>query len=203
MSRFGEKKVISQVGTLYYQLLLDCSYSMEPIWEKLQSQVGAHFQRLQKEIGTQSVTDSNRLFRLVSIPTNMELPPFSSSLNPLLLKLAQLVPSGSSALSDTLMEVITQIQEVCTIGTNSKSTYFLAIITDGWENESNYKASQVAELLLELPQNLSLELWVIGPEQHLPFGTKQLPLIGLDKHFFADEDLEFCFQEVEKQIQLF
>uniref|UniRef100_UPI00404717E8 hypothetical protein n=1 Tax=Algoriphagus sp. TaxID=1872435 RepID=UPI00404717E8 len=199
----GEKKVISQVVTLYYQLLLDCSYSMEPIWEKLQSQVGAHFQRLQKEIGTQSIPDSNRLFRLVSIPTTMEFPSFSSSLNPLLLQLAQLVPSGSSALSDTLMEVITQIQEACTIGTNSKSTYFLAIITDGWENGSNYKASQVAELLLELPQNLSLELWVIGPEQHLPFGTKKLPLIGLEKQFFAEEDLEFYFQEVEKQIQLF
>ena len=195
--------MINQVVTLYYQLLLDCSYSMEPIWEKLQSQVGAHFQRLQKEIGTQSIPDSNRLFRLVSIPTTMEFPSFSSSLNPLLLQLAQLVPSGSSALSDTLMEVITQIQEACTIGTNSKSTYFLAIITDGWENGSNYKASQVAELLLKLPQNLSLELWVIGPEQHLPFGTKKLPLIGLEKQFFAEEDLEFCFQEVEKQIQLF
>ncbi|MBM3169464.1 MAG: VWA domain-containing protein [Bacteroidetes bacterium] len=193
--------MINRVIPVYYQLLLDCSYSMEPIWEKIQSQVGAHFNRLQEEFRAQSGADSIGLFRLISIPAPMEFPPYSSSLDPLLLHLNQIIPSGRSDLSDIIVRLLLQIQEENENSPLKKSPYFMVVITDGWENGSYFKPSKVMEYLEGLQQHVYIELWIIGPEHHLDFGTKRLTLIGLDRQILVEEDLECCFQEVENQLK--
>jgi len=56
---------MSRVVSIYYQLLLDCSYSMEPIWENLQSQIGAHLERLEVKLNLISSTDAQLFARVI------------------------------------------------------------------------------------------------------------------------------------------
>lgn len=182
---------------IYYELLLDCSYSMEPVWEQLSSQVRAHFQSLQEQTGTQSSSDSRCLFRLISIPGPVEFPPFSSSLAPLLKQLASLIPEGGSSLLDTIAKVLNQLEAEHQESFQLIPSYFIVVISDGWENGSSTQPSQLKDLLLGLQQHLTLELWFIGPEHHLPLGGRLLPLMGLDRQTILAEDLACCLKAVQ------
>ena len=188
---------MNRIIPVYYQLLLDCSYSMEPVWEQLSSQVRTHFQRLQEQVGAQSRTDSFGLFRLISIPAPIEFPLFSSSLDPLTKQLDCLFPEGGSSLWDTLARVLHQLEASYQEGSHPIATYLIVVISDGWENNSSTQATQVKDLLLELQQHLSLELWFIGPEHPLPLGGRLLPLVGLDRQSILTEDLACCLKSVE------
>ena len=64
---------MSRIVSVYYQLLLDCSYSMEPIWEKLQSQVGAHLDRLEVELNLISSPETQFFARLIPIQGDLAL----------------------------------------------------------------------------------------------------------------------------------
>ncbi len=188
---------MNRIIPVYYQLLLDCSYSMEPVWAQFSSQVRAHFQRLQEQVGAQSPTDSFGLFRLISIPAPLEFPHFSSSLEPLFRQLNSLFPEGGSSLWDTLARVLHQLEASYQEGTHQIATYLIVVISDGWENGSSTQAPQVKHLLLGLQEHLSLELWFIGPEHPLPLGGRLLPLAGLDRQSILTEDLACCLKEVE------
>jgi len=188
---------MSQVVPIYYQLLLDCSYSMEPVWEQLSSQMRAHFQRLQEQVGAQSPTDSIGLFRLISIPAPIEFPPFSSSLDPLFKQLDSLISEGGSSLWDTLARVLNQLEASHQEYSHPIGSHYIVVISDGWENSSSTQPSQVKNLLLGLQQHLTLELWFIGPEHPTPLGGRLLPLIGLDRQTILTEDLAYCLMAVE------
>ena len=188
---------MNKIIPVYYQLLLDCSYSMEPVWEQLSSQVRAHFQRLQEQVEAQSPTDSLGLFRLISIPTPIELPPFSSSLDPLIRQLNSLFPEGGSSLWDTLAIALNQLKASHQECSHPIASYLIVVISDGWENSSSTQATQVKDLFLGLQQHLSLELWFIGPEHPLPLGGRLLPLVGLDRQTILAEDLACCLKAVE------
>ena len=188
---------MNRVIPIYYQLLLDCSYSMEPVWEQLSSQVRAHFQRLQEQVEAQSPTDSLGLFRLISIPTPIELPPFSSSLDPLIRQLNSLFPEGGSSLWDTLAIALNQLKASHQECSHPNPTYLIVVISDGFENGSYTQAPQVKNLLLGLHLHLSLELWFIGPEHPLPLEGRLLPLVGLDRQTILTGDLACCLKAVE------
>jgi hypothetical protein len=188
---------MSRVVSVYYQLLLDCSYSMEPVWEQLSSQVRAHFQRLQDQVGAQRSTDSLGLFRLISIPTPIEFPPFSSSLEPLIKQLNSLFPEGGSSLWDTIASALNQLEASSQESSPLIGSHYLVVISDGWENGSSTQSSQVKDFILRLQEHITLELWFIGPEHPIPLGGRLLPLIGLDRQTILTEDLACCLKAVE------
>jgi hypothetical protein len=192
---------MNRIIPVYYQLLLDCSYSMEPVWEQLSSQVRAHFQRLQEQVGAQSPTDSLELFRLISIPAPLEFPSFSSSLDPLIRQLNSLFPEGGSSLWGTLARSLKELEASRQESAHLNPNYLIVLISDGWENGSSTQVAQVKHLLLGLQEHLSLELWFIGPEHPLPLGGRLLPLIGLDRQSILTEDLACCLKEVEDYLQ--
>ena len=187
--------------SVYYQLLLDCSYSMEPIWEQLSSQVRTHYQRLQEQVEAQRPTDSHGLFRLISIPAPIEFPPFSSSLNPLIRQLNSLFPAGGSSLWDTLAKSLKELEASRQESSHLNHNYLIVVISDGWENGSSTKLPMVKHLLFGLQEHLSLELWFIGPEHPLPLGGRLLPLAGLDRQSILTEDLACCLKEVEDYLR--
>ncbi|MEY3647141.1 MAG: hypothetical protein RLZ13_23 [Bacteroidota bacterium] len=188
---------MNRIIPVYYQLLLDCSYSMEPVWEQLSSQVRAHFHRLQEQVGAQRSTDSLGLFRLISIPTPIEFPPFSSSLEPLIKQLNSLFPEGGSSLWDTIASALNQLEASSPESSPLIGSHYLVVISDGWENGSSTQSSQVKDFLLRLQEHITLELWFIGPEHPIPLGGRLLPLVGLDRQTILTEDLACCLKAVE------
>jgi hypothetical protein len=170
---------------------------MEPVWEQLSSQVRAHFQRLQDQVGAQRSTDSLGLFRLISIPTPIEFPPFSSSLEPLIKQLNSLFPEGGSSLWDTIASALNQLEASSQESSPLIGSHYLVVISDGWENGSSTQSSQVKDFILRLQEHITLELWFIGPEHPIPLGGRLLPLIGLDRQTILTEDLACCLKAVE------
>jgi len=194
---------MSRIVSVYYQLLLDCSYSMEPIWEKLQSQVGAHLERLELELNLISLAKAQLFARLIPIQGNLYLPKYSLTFQPLRHQLDSLLPSGNTALFDTLNQVIEEIKLVHDKGQSDQAQLFLIVlISDGWDNQSTYSASALEEQLLHLKNSSGsmVELWGIGPDRPILSGAVVLPITGWTKQEPLDEDLAFCLEVVESKL---
>jgi hypothetical protein len=194
---------MSRIVSVYYQLLLDCSYSMEPIWEKIQSQVGAHLERLEVELNLVSSTKVQLFARLIPIQGDLYLPKFSVTFQPLRHQLDSLLPSGNTALFDTLTQVIEEIKLVLDkVQSEQAQLFLIVLLSDGWDNQSTYSASALKAQLLALkdsPGSL-VELWEIGPDRPILSGAVVLPITGWTKQESLDEDLAFCLEVVEAKL---
>ncbi len=194
---------MSRKISVYYQLLLDCSYSMEPIWEKLQSQVGAHLERLEVDFNLISSAKTQLFARLIPIQGDRYLPRYSLTFQPLRHQLNSLLPSGNTALFDTLNQVIEEIKLVRDKGQSDQAQLFLIVlISDGWDNQSTYSASALEEQLLPLQNSPAsiVELWEIGPDRPILSGAVALPITGWTKQELLDEDLAFCLEVIETKL---
>jgi hypothetical protein len=189
--------------TVYYQLLLDCSYSMAPAWELISSQVSTHLARLEEQLSSSDASKSLFLSRLVPIPSPSDFDSFSSTVAPALSQLNMLIPQGGSSISDTLWELLRQIPSEFAPNASQTSTYLLIVITDGWENNSTIQPWQVKEYLLSLQKQVNLEIWVVGPEHPIFYESRLLPVKGLDNGTLTAGDLDCCFKFIESHVDQF
>lgn len=189
--------------TIYYQLLLDCSYSMEPAWELISSQARTHLQRLQEQLSTTNASDSLFLSRLIAIPSPGDFDSFSSTVEPAIKQLNTLDPQGGASLSDTLWELLRQIKTTFDTNASQMSTYLLIMITDGWENNATIQPWQVKECLVSLQKQVDLEIWVVGPEHPVLYESRLLPVKGLENGTLKAEDLNCCFKFIESHLHQF
>lgn len=137
--------------TIYYQLILDRSGSMESVREQTVSsfneQVSA-IQQLVKDFPAQPVSVSLTLFNdRIDIPLQEESP---AQIKPLTRK--DYEPNGTTSLLDAIgMSVTrlqTKIQDQLTAG---EAEVIVVILTDGHENSSRtYHLAQIAGLIREL-----------------------------------------------------
>lgn len=189
--------------TIYYQLLLDCSYSMEPAWELISSQVRTHFQRLQEQLSATDASDSLFLSRLIAIPSPGDFDSFSSTVEPAIKQLNTLIPQGGSFLSDTLWALLRQLAPGFTPNVSQTNTYLIVVITDGWENNATIQPWQVKEWLVSLQKQVDLEIWVVGPEHPVLYESRLLPVKGLENGTLKAEDLNCCFKFIESHLHQF
>ena len=197
---------MSRVVSIYYQLLLDCSYSMEPIWENLQSQVGAHLERLEVKLNLISSTDAQLFARLIPIQGDLYFPKYSLTFQPLRHYLDSLLPSGNTAIFDTLTHVIEEIKLVLDREQLEQTQLFLIVLlSDGWDNQSTHSVSTLEEqlLLLKNSSGSQVEFWEIGPDQPILSGVVVLPIIGWTKQELLAEDLACCLHAVEAKLYKF
>lgn len=197
---------MSRVVSVYYQLLLDCSYSMEPIWENLQSQVGAHLERLEVDFNLISSAEAQLFARLIPIQGDLYFPKYSLTFQPLRYQLDSLLPSGNTALFDTLTHVIEEIKLVLDRQQLEQTQLFLIVLlSDGWDNQSTRSASTLEEqlLLLKDSSGSQVEFWEIGPDQPVLSGVVVLPITGWTKQELLAEDLAYCLQAVEAKLYKF
>lgn len=185
---------------VYYQLVLDNSYSMEPTWERIRSQVDAHLQRLQILLYDSRPFNSLFFFRLISIASPYEFDSFSNEVEPVLGRLNLLTPQGSSSLSDTLWKVITQISPIKVPQSNQSARHLIVVITDGLENNNTIPTYQVSEGVFRLQEQLNLELWIIGPEHSMGYADRLLPVKGLETGILLEEDVACCLKVVENYL---
>ncbi len=194
---------MSRVDSIFYQLLLDCSYSMEPIWEHLQSQLGAHLERLKVELNLISSTDTQLFVRLIPIQGNLYLPMYSHTFEPLKHQLDSLLPSGNTALFDAINHVIEEIRIAIEKGQSEHVELFLIVLlSDGWDNQSTHSASTLDEqilLLKDIPGS-QVEIWEVGPNRPILSEAVVLPITGWSKQELFIEDLAFSLHAVEAKL---
>lgn len=139
--------------TIYYQLILDRSGSMNDVREvtisSFNEQVSA-IQALTKEFPDQPVRVSLTLFNHRISPVLQEDDP--SAVHPLTLK--DYEPEGTTSLLDAIGISVTRLQEKLKSGLEAnEAEVIVVIITDGHENSSeHYTLANVGRLISELEQ---------------------------------------------------
>ncbi len=139
--------------TIYYQLILDRSGSMDSVrGETISSfneQVSA-IRQLVKDFSDQPVRVSLTLFNdRIDIPLQEESP---AQIKPLTRK--DYEPNGTTSLLDAIGISVTRLQEKLKSGLEANEAEVIAvIITDGHENSSeHYTLANIARLISELEQ---------------------------------------------------
>ncbi|GMU87025.1 MAG: hypothetical protein AMXMBFR48_22660 [Ignavibacteriales bacterium] len=137
--------------TIYYQLILDRSGSMESVREQTVSsfneQVSA-IQQLVKEFPDQPVSVSLTLFNdRIDIPLQEESP---ARIKPFTRK--DYEPNGTTSLLDAIGMSVTRLQtKIADQLKNGEAEVIVVILTDGHENSSrNFNLAQIAGLIREL-----------------------------------------------------